>query len=450
MSFITHFLILASYGVVAAAAGFVLPRALPQFEPIFCYMIAGAGFLATALLHEIISRRLGQQDGAEQLDQVYDEIDELREINRGLMPDVVRAREEMAVLAQVVETAADDSNQALVREMKVLQSQLSQFGDVKPPKAANADRRKAGTKRAPDKAERRTANAPTDATHDATGAAADNAAGDAADDATGDALVLTNRAPAQRVADEEILIHIREALESNRVDLYLQPIVSLPQRRTRHYEAFSRIRTADGRVVTPSQYIEVAKEQGLIGTIDNLLLMRCVQLLRRTEKRQNHVNFFVNISIHTLNDGEFINQFIDFMAHNPSLAARLIFEITQADVANLSETVWQQLGRLGELGFRFSMDQVDDLDIDFQFLGQSQFRFIKVPISLILTLPEDGVDWVHPRTLKAKSKVSEISMVVERIEKETDVIEVLEYGFDYGQGYLFGAPKPSREEADAA
>ena len=34
----------------------------------------------------------------------------------------------------------------------------------------------------------------------------------------------------------------------------------------------------------------------------------------------------------------------------PPLAARLIFEITQAEVAALSETVWQQLGRLGELG----------------------------------------------------------------------------------------------------
>ena len=194
----------------------------------------------------------------------------------------------------------------------------------------------------------------------------------------------------------------------------------------------------------------MAKEQGLIGTIDNLLLMRCVQLLRRTEKRQNHVNFFVNISIHTLSDAEFMTQFIDFMAHNPALASRLIFEITQTDVAALPETVWRQLGRLGELGFRFSMDQVEDLDIDFKALAQTRFRFIKIPIALLLTLPEEGSDWVHPRTLKAKSSVSEISLVVERIEKEADVIEVLEYGFDYGQGFLFGPPKPSREEANAA
>ncbi|MFP6772438.1 MAG: EAL domain-containing protein [Alphaproteobacteria bacterium] len=121
----------------------------------------------------------------------------------------------------------------------------------------------------------------------------------------------------------------------------------------------------------------------------------------------------------------------------------MIFEITQADVAALSETVWQQLGRLGELGFRFSMDQVDDLDIDFKFLSLTKFRFIKVPISLIVTLPEDGVDWVHPRTLKAKSAVSEVSLVVERIEKEADVIEVLEYGFDYGQGTSSAPPNPA-------
>lgn len=162
------------------------------------------------------------------------------------------------------------------------------------------------------------------------------------------------------------------------------------------------------------------------------------------------MNFFVNISIHTLNDGELLNQFIDFMAHNPPLAARLIFEITQAEVAALSRIIWQQLGRLGELGFRFSMDQVDDLDIDFEFLSLTKFRFIKVPISLILTLPEDGIDWVLPWPLKAKSGVSEISLVVERIEKEADVIEVQEYGFNYGQGDLFGAPNPSREEANAA
>jgi len=371
-------------------------------------------------------------------------VDELRDINRDLMADVVRAREEIAVLCDVVESAADDANQMLAREMKVLQSQLGHLESVRRPKAARPSRRKPSNKALQ---ERQVANQAQESKVEA----------DADTDAVAEAdapYVLTNVASPQSyegpVDEAEILGHIREALESNRVDLYIQPIVSLPQRRAQHFEAFSRIRTADGRIVAARQYLDVAKKQGLIGTIDNLLLMRCVQLLRRNEKRQSDVSFFVNISDHTLNDTEFLDQFIGFMASNPTLATRLVFEIAQRDVMGLSDTVLEQLAALGKLGFRFSMDQVEDLDIDFQALAQANFRFMKVPISLLLTLPEDGANWVHPRNLKAKSTVSEISLVVERIEQESDVIEVLEYGFDFGQGFLFGAPRPSRDEADAA
>ena len=48
---------------------------------------------------------------------------------------------------------------------------------------------------------------------------------------------------------------IRRALEENRVDLYLQPVVSLPQRKLRFYEALSRLRSEDGAIIMPAQYI---------------------------------------------------------------------------------------------------------------------------------------------------------------------------------------------------
>jgi cyclic-di-GMP phosphodiesterase TipF (flagellum assembly factor) len=410
----TQLIILASYAVVSAAVGFVLPQVLTQLAPMICYLIAGGGFLVASLIHEILSRRIEQRELLGQLDVAFDEIDDMREANQDLTEDLVRTREEMVVLTAAVESAAEGTNEALVREMKVLRSQLGHMQKVERPKAARPGREWPGD-------------------------------GSGIEPST---LVLT--AAEETINNQEILGYIREALEANRVDLYMQPIVSLPQRRTRHYEAFSRIRTSDGRIVAAQQYLEVAKQEGLIGTIDNLLLMRCVQLLRRNEKRQSDTSFFVNISHHTLNDEGFLTQFIDFMASNPSLAARLIFEIAQQDVAELSKAAVAQLARLGEVGFRFSMDQVSILDIDFQALAESHFHFIKIPINLLLTLPEEGADWVHPRNLKAKSAVSEIDLVVERIEQEADVIEMLEYGFDYGQGFLFGAPRPTSEAARAA
>ncbi len=55
---------------------------------------------------------------------------------------------------------------------------------------------------------------------------------------------------------------IREALTENRVDLYLQPVVSLPQRKTIFYESFSRLRDVSGRVLMPAEYLSVADAEG--------------------------------------------------------------------------------------------------------------------------------------------------------------------------------------------
>lgn len=422
----THLLFFASYAAVSAAAGFVLSRSMIQLAPMTCYLIAAGGFLLTSLIHEVISRRIDQRDLLGQLDMAFDELDEMREANLDLTENLVRAREEMVVLASAVETAAVGTNEALVREMKALQSQLGVMQKVERPKAERPGRVRPAVEKANEGA--------------GNGSAGSNAAGQ---------TVQQDEVEAE-IDREVVLSHIREALETNRIDLYMQPIVSLPQRRTQHYEAFARIRTSGGRIIAAQQYLDVAKENGLIGAIDNLLLMRCVQILRRNEKRQGETSFFVNISHHTLNDEDFLTQFIDFMASNPSLASNLIFEIRQKDFLSLSEVALHQLGRLGELNFRFSMDQVTSLDIDFPALAQFRFCFIKVPVRLLVTLPEDSGEWVHPRNLKAKSAVSDIHLVVERIEQESDVIEVLEYGFDYGQGFLFGAPRPSRAEARAA
>ena len=73
-----------------------------------------------------------------------------------------------------------------------------------------------------------------------------------------------------------LLETVRDALAENRVDLYLQPVLALPQRKTVFYESFSRLRDETGRVMMPAEYLSVAEPGGLVTAIDNLLLFRCV------------------------------------------------------------------------------------------------------------------------------------------------------------------------------
>ncbi len=73
---------------------------------------------------------------------------------------------------------------------------------------------------------------------------------------------------------------VRSALDAGRVDLYLQPIVSLPQRKVRYYEIFTRLRREDGSVLLPGAFLNAAEAGGLIARIDHMVLGRAAQVAR--------------------------------------------------------------------------------------------------------------------------------------------------------------------------
>nr|WP_240953401.1 EAL domain-containing protein [Sneathiella chinensis] len=244
---------------------------------------------------------------------------------------------------------------------------------------------------------------------------------------------------------DEILEIVRSGLQENKVDLYLQPIVRLPQRRTRFYEAFSRIRGPRGEVITPGQYLSVAEEAGLIGTIDNLLLIRCVQLIRRVRQRNAEMGFFVNVSARTMRDTSFFQQFIEFLDRNADLQDSLILEFAQEDVDNATEQVKQGMETLANMGFSFSMDRVRRLDMDFQQLGKSNFRFLKVDAANLLPGGEGLPMNIHPDDLQEALARAEIELIASMVEDEDTVIGLLDVEIAFGQGYLFGIPKPPQK-----
>jgi len=244
--------------------------------------------------------------------------------------------------------------------------------------------------------------------------------------------------------DAAILDIVREAIDTDRVDLYLQPIVSLPQRKHRFYECFSRIRDRDDNMIGPEAYLAIAEREGLIAAIDNILLIRCVQLVRKVQKRRRNVGFFVNISPHTLADGKFFAEFVLFMQENKELAPNLIFEFAQADIIDLPAETAGRLHQLGELGFRFSLDRVRRLDLNYAELSRRYIRYLKVESAALIAWQKEAYSDEGPTGFKSSLDRYAIDIVVERLEEEEQLRELLDYGIDYGQGYLFGEPRPAR------
>lgn len=249
--------------------------------------------------------------------------------------------------------------------------------------------------------------------------------------------------------DTQLLETIRRSLEANRVDLYLQPIVALPQRKTRYYEGLSRLRSENGALIMPRDYMRVAEPAGMMPTVDNILLFRCIQVVRKLASRNKNAGVFCNISAYSLLDADFFPQFVEYMQHNQDLAQHLIFEFSQMTVNGMGPIEQESLAALAAIGFRFSMDQVTNIKINPMMLHDRNFRFVKIPAAL-LTGGQEGEADIHAGDIKEVLKRNGIQLIVDKIETEREVVDVLDMNVEFGQGYLFGEPKPVREEVTRA
>ena len=250
----------------------------------------------------------------------------------------------------------------------------------------------------------------------------------------------------QGLSRDAIAELIGKAVDEDRIDLYLQPIVTLPQRKVRYYEAMSRLRTEDGDIIPAGDFIEFAENVGLMPKIDNLLVFRCVQVTRRLQLKSRDVGVFCNISASTLTDPTYFKQFLDFMDANRALGGSLTFEFTQGAYRSFGPIERESLAALAERGFRFSMDHVSDLRMEPKELADHSFRFLKVPAKLLLNRATAQSD-IHPADLADLLARSGIDLIAERIESETMVLDLLDYDVRFGQGFLFSPPRPVRAEA---
>jgi len=363
---------------------------------------AGLCFLATQHAGAMLARRGDKRAAAREFAQ-------LRKMTLGFQDRLDETQARIAALDGMIDERTNAQGRKIVAELKVLESLMREFAG-KISRGARGHESEAQVPRIP---------------------------------STGPAAAYLGNFGNRN----ELLETIRASLEENRVDLYLQPIVSLPQRKLRYYEALSRLRDAGGAVIMPSQYIKVAGEAGLMSVVDNLLLFRCVQVLRRLAAKTREIGIFCNISGETLSDAEFFPQFLDYMAANKDLAGLIIFEFAQDAVLKAGPVGEKNLGRLAEMGFALSMDHVETLALDFVRLKRIGFSHLKLRAGTLVEGMSGAGAAVAAEDFKKLLSRHGLNLIAERVEDEKTVLQLLDYAVDFAQGYLFGEPRAVRDDA---
>jgi cyclic-di-GMP phosphodiesterase TipF (flagellum assembly factor) len=434
MSSRMHSFLFFLYTLAAVGAAIWLPHFYPSvISPILGGIIGGFVFCAGAMTHLNVRQGITAKNFSGIVSQLNDELDAVLRDQRRLEDDLAQLRSSLAVL----QTTPEHDVGEVVSEVRVLQRLIEQLYSARGGEPAKPAAKPAAAGAAPLK---NGAAAPTPS--EPAKIAEPPKSPDAGNNAS-----LPMPPLAVGLSEAEVVELLREGLREHGVELALQPIVSLPQRKRRYFECYSRVRTADGRVLVPEQYIDIAERYGLVTAIDNMLLFRCIQMLRRLRKANANVGFFLNISHRTLADRDFFREFINLMAQNAELAPAIVFEFSQRSLEAADESLGRDLDRLAQLGYRFSVDQVSTFDVNVAALSSKHFRFMKIEATRLIKAAASGVMGDDPKAFKKMLDSYGVDLIVDRIESEPMLLELLDLHIDFGQGYLFGEPRIAKAES---
>jgi cyclic-di-GMP phosphodiesterase TipF (flagellum assembly factor) len=235
------------------------------------------------------------------------------------------------------------------------------------------------------------------------------------------------------------------ALLDDRVEVHLQPIVRLPQRKSFIYDILGRLRLSSGEVLGPSEFVGVLARKGLAASFDERMLARGFQIARHLAARDPNILVACHLSAAALGAPGSLAALRELVARNGELAQRFVVTVAQGTWRSLDVETMQALRDLTQSGIRYCIEAVTDPRLDPSSLAARGVRFVKLPARALL---HDGpMNFDIERTdLAALFARAGITLIVEEVEDEAQVRELLDYDAVLAQGLVFAVPRPVRPD----
>jgi len=233
---------------------------------------------------------------------------------------------------------------------------------------------------------------------------------------------------------------INHAVQNDKIEIFAQPIVKLPSRKITYLELFARIRARAGIYLPANTYRPLAEKETTIENLDHLLLIHTIDTIRSDARKGLNIGYFLNISVRVFKNHMYMTDLLEFVRSRRDLAHNLIFELQYADYLKLPPAVIRIIDGLAQLGCKFSLDNLPTLEINDDRIAENGFVFLKVSSDKLIELCGSSSGEMDLARLKSRLDESGLKLIVEKFEHEHDLLELLDFEIDYGEGYLFGRP----------
>jgi EAL domain-containing protein (putative c-di-GMP-specific phosphodiesterase class I) len=241
------------------------------------------------------------------------------------------------------------------------------------------------------------------------------------------------------------LAQINQGLEEGRFEMYQQPIVPVRTDAApgRHFEVLIRLRSRDGDMLSPGDFLPAAERYGLMGKIDRWVVSTVVPWVAREIKAgAENLTVSINLSGGSASDPEFQDFMVATIGEHYDAVPGLCFEITEsAAVKDLAGTA-DFLMLLREMGCQIALDDFGTGFASMDYIKQLPLDYIKIDGGFIRHIATNPLDRTLVQCVASVARLLNIKTVGEFVENEEILATMREVGIDYAQGYLTGRPEP--------
>lgn len=241
-------------------------------------------------------------------------------------------------------------------------------------------------------------------------------------------------------------MQLRAALSIDAITPFYQPLVDLKSGEVYGFEVLARWNLPNGDAVTPSVFIPLAEEAGLISDLSEKLLRKAC---RDAMNWPAHILLSFNLSPTQLSDRLIGLRIVNVLNETGFAPTRLEIEITESAMIVDSEAAIVVLDGLQTLGVRVALD---DFGTGYSSLSQmSKFKFnrLKIDQSFIRDFETNDKQNSIVKAIIALGSGLNVAITAEGIEEPSQLAALKALGCNSGQGYLLGRPMGAEQATEA-
>jgi len=239
----------------------------------------------------------------------------------------------------------------------------------------------------------------------------------------------------------QLEIQLRKAIEDNQLEVFYQPKLSLETGRLDAAEALVRWRHPERGMVPPGDFIGLAEETGLIGSIGEIVLREaCRQACQWQQQGLAPLRVSVNLSVHQLRQGKLVS-LVRQVLEESGLAPHLLeLELTESQLLDSVEHIISTFQQLRELGVKLAIDDFGTGYSSLSYLKRFPVDYVKIDQAFIRGLGEGTEDEAITQAIIAMAHSLGLKVVAEGVENQVQLDFLRASGCDEVQGYLISRP----------